>query len=541
MIKRTIHIVLACILCLGAVAQEKEIIRIYTDKTCYLAGEEMWIKVCIDSEAYPGNELSQVAYVEVCDTELMHATGKIALTNGTGWACIQLPQSMHSGSYQLTAYTRYMRNLPIERFATKRLAVINARISSEEDNFLVNDSVTFPSLAEEIPSLQTGSLSSKESIYASRSKVTLNWSEEMANAHELTLSVVRQDCRTYLPEATNNASHQVSQENQRWIAECEGHIVTGTINNSDAPELFATQLSCLGKEIQVFDGVYLPDGNYRFYTHNVYGQQDIVLSTDEGTPYRMEPVSPFAEILPVETPALYAWFDEQELTRRSIALQLTQELPEVELEPEISHLLFNKLPDHSYNFDEYVRFNTVREAFIEFVIGVNVDRIDGKRIIRMLRENISRYGRFKSLVLIDGVPFDDHDAVLQFDARQIHYLHQYRGRYTMGNRVYEGVLSMITHRGEMTSMRIGHNMHMLEYEFPQKQPTFHAPEYHTAEQVASRMPDFRHTLYWQPFFKRGTTEVSFFTSDMKGTYKATLQGIADDGSLLQESCTFVVK
>lgn len=49
---------------LEGMAQTTDLIRIYTDKDCYLAGEELWIKVCLDDEALPENVMSRVAYVE---------------------------------------------------------------------------------------------------------------------------------------------------------------------------------------------------------------------------------------------------------------------------------------------------------------------------------------------------------------------------------------------------------------------------------------------------------------------------------------------
>jgi hypothetical protein len=44
-------------------SQSAELMRINTDKDCYLAGEELWIKVSLDDDVLPGNRLSQVAYV----------------------------------------------------------------------------------------------------------------------------------------------------------------------------------------------------------------------------------------------------------------------------------------------------------------------------------------------------------------------------------------------------------------------------------------------------------------------------------------------
>ena len=81
---------------LGLQAQVTECMRIYTDKDNYLAGEDLWIKVCVtDSAEAP---FSKVAYVEISDMRQVYAQGKIALKNGTGWGRIKFPQTMHSGA-----------------------------------------------------------------------------------------------------------------------------------------------------------------------------------------------------------------------------------------------------------------------------------------------------------------------------------------------------------------------------------------------------------------------------------------------------------
>ena len=123
--KRMIYLLMMSLFGVTSMAQSVELIRIYTDKDCYLAGEELWVKVCLDDNALPGNIMSRVAYIELCDTAQVRAQGKIALTDGMGWACIHLPQTMHSGMYQLTAYTRYMRNLQTDCFPRKNVAVLN--------------------------------------------------------------------------------------------------------------------------------------------------------------------------------------------------------------------------------------------------------------------------------------------------------------------------------------------------------------------------------------------------------------------------------
>lgn len=61
--KRIISIIIGLISVLGLQAQVTECMRIYTDKDNYLAGEDLWIKVCVmDSAEAP---FSKVAYVEI--------------------------------------------------------------------------------------------------------------------------------------------------------------------------------------------------------------------------------------------------------------------------------------------------------------------------------------------------------------------------------------------------------------------------------------------------------------------------------------------
>lgn len=152
----------------GLSAQRCEFMRIYTDKECYLAGEDLWIKVCVTDSAYCESMLSKVAYVEIGDTSQIHAQGMIALQNGIGWGHIKLPWTMHSGSYLLTAYTRFMRNDSVAFFPKKHIAVLNATQALEEDEVERIDSIPRDILVTSpLPSL------TDSSVYGNRSKVTL--------------------------------------------------------------------------------------------------------------------------------------------------------------------------------------------------------------------------------------------------------------------------------------------------------------------------------------------------------------------------------
>ena len=536
--RRFIYSMLFGLCSIMGMSQTVELMRVYTDKDSYLAGEDLWVKVCIDDDALPGNMISKVAYVEICDTAQVRAQGKVALNQGVGWACIRLPQTMHSGVYQLIAYTQYMRNLNPESFPCRHLAVLNVLGSSQEDRIIANDSTAFPMIDPVIP--VNNGMKSDKNVYGFREKVSLSWQSHLADAKELTLSVVRKDYKAKLvqPEATV----AVFKNDERWIAECEGHVVTGRIEGNNLPEAMSAKLSCVGKEFKVFEGKKKDNDSYRFYTYGVNGLQDVVLSAldNEGKEYRMHIESPFAEFLPAQLPDLYCHYIESDLISRSVALQLAQAMPKAVLPKKMEEVIYGQLPAKTYNLDEYVRFNTVKECIIEFLMGIAIDKENNRSIIRMLQENNKDYNLFPVLVLIDGVAFYNHEEVLAYNAHGIHYVHQYRGNYVLGETIYGGILSIITHRGNMPDMRINHNMQMFSYEFPQERPIFGMPDYGIEEVKRSRRPDFRHTLYWNPSVE-GKTGVEFYTSDMEGTYIATLKGVTADGKKVEIKQEFDVR
>lgn len=536
--KRVIYSLLFGLSSIMGMAQTVELMRMYTDKDCYLAGEELWVKICVDDDALPGNGISRVAYVEICDTAQVRVQGKVALNQGVGWARIQLPQTMHSGIYQLTAYTQYMRNLNSESFPRKHLAVLNVLGTSSEDNMFANDS-TFFSVSEPLVSVE-GNMKGDKNVYGFREKVSLSWPSHLAEAEDLTLSVVRKDYEAKLVQP--EIIMPVSQNGEHWIAECEGHIVTGRVEGDNLPEAMMAKLSCVGKEIKVFEGKKKDSNTYSFYTYGVNGPQDVVLSVldNEGNAYRMEIESPFAEFLPQHLPDLYCHYDDSALIARSVALQLTQAMPKAVLPKNMEEVIYGQLPSKTYDLDEYVRFNTVKECIVEFIMGVAIGKENNQLIIKMLQENSKDYNLFPVLVLIDGVAFYNHEEVLGYNAHGIHYIHQYRGNYVLGETIYGGILSIVTHRGNMPDMRINKDMQMFSYEFPQDHPTFEMPDYDIEEVKLSRRPDFRHTMYWNPSVK-GKTGVEFYTSDMEGMYVATLEGVTADGKKIEMKWEFEVK
>ena len=539
--KRIITIIIVWVAVLGLHAQVVESIRIYTDKECYLAGEYLWIKVCVTDSLLQESKMSKVAYIEVGDTKQVYAQGKVNLQNGNGWGRIKLPQTMHTGAYQLTAYTRYMRNGIESSFPKKYIALLNTFQANEEDDVkLLTD--TLSKISSNQPELSTCLLTDKP-IYGNRSKVTLVLPKLPADVKEMSVSVVRKDCKlSGLPVVSNNRNNDSNRPNRHFIVECEGHIVTGKLVGETANSVNA-QLSCIGKDIRVFDGQLQSDSIYVFYTTGITDMQEIVLTAlpEKESTCRLELVSPFAGIVAQTLPKLRLFIQEDALIERSFGAQLHPILPVDSIHKQsILYQLHDFVPISTYNLDEYTRFSKVSELFAEFISGMRISKLEGKNILRILQPDIKQFSNQKALVLLDGVPVEDHEAILDYNARLVHYIHRYAGKYTFGGELYDGIVSFITHKGTMPDIRLDKNSQLFSYEFPQNRPAFIAPIYQTEAQINSRIPDFRHTLYWNPEVVPDSDTISFYTSDLDGTYSVVLQGISNDGKEMKMQSEFRV-
>ena len=90
---RIISLIGATVLSLSSFAA-----NVKTDRTWYLAGEAMKVRVTADDAA--------IAYAELCDTHGLAAGVVIRLQGNEGTGILELPSNLHSGYYLLSAYTR---------------------------------------------------------------------------------------------------------------------------------------------------------------------------------------------------------------------------------------------------------------------------------------------------------------------------------------------------------------------------------------------------------------------------------------------------
>lgn len=107
---------------------------VHTDKSFYLTGEILWVKVYdVDGATNKPLKISKTAYVDVLDkanNPVMQA--KIALNNASGNGSAYIPVNIENGNYKLRAYTSWMKNYSPGYYFEKEISIVNPLKSPEK-------------------------------------------------------------------------------------------------------------------------------------------------------------------------------------------------------------------------------------------------------------------------------------------------------------------------------------------------------------------------------------------------------------------------
>jgi hypothetical protein len=146
--------------------------------------------------------------------------------------------------------------------------------------------------------------------------------------------------------------------------------------------------------------------------------------------------------------------------------------------------------------------------------------------------------------MLDGVPLFDMDKVIEFSPLKVQKLDVVTNRYLMGPVMFNGIISLMTYKGDLAGFPLDTRLLKLDYDGLQLQREFYSPRYDTAKQLESRLPDGRTLLYWNPNLQTdatGHSRTEFFTSDQPGTYLVEVNGLSKDGSAGSQRLMFEVK
>jgi len=532
-----------CLVSPAVNGQINERVYLQTDKQLYLAGELLWMKMYTTDIKGQLLSLSKIGYVELIHDSIPEIQVSIDILDGTGAGWMELPAMLPTGYYRMIAYTRYMRNEGEKVYFEKIICIVNP-FTQNNDLYTeeTNTSILFNPIEKVVNQVD---LSVDKQVYTQRDKGEIRLKGLPADHIALGISIAGLDPSLEATSTIVDWKKQLSGEsvpllNRQFLPEYEGAIIDGVLidletgNPADASNVLSL-LTFPGKEIQLFAGQGDTNGNVSFYTHCVAGKHELTTTAYNlsSKKYRVDIRSPYAMHTSVHLPSFNpdsTWLGY--IQNRNIAIQVTHAYMADSLSSikEIASCS-NFRPHDRFKLDEYTRFPNMEEVFIEFIDYARIRRTNEGRRLSIMTEGLVNFTN-NVLLLLDNIPITDHELICGYNPLLINTIDLHIGRYLFGGYLFDGIISFFTYQNDYPGVTFDASTQLFDYEGTQPYRYFYTPFYND-ENRDLRVPDFRHTLLWEPsIYSDGQSElvIPFTTSDLQGSYLITIEGIGANGT-----------
>ncbi|MCY1723281.1 TonB-dependent receptor plug domain-containing protein [Prolixibacteraceae bacterium Z1-6] len=149
-----------------------------------------------------------------------------------------------------------------------------------------------------------------------------------------------------------------------------------------------------------------------------------------------------------------------------------------------------------------------------------------------------------SSFLLDGM-FVDVNDICNIPVTQVDKIEVLKGSSAaiFGSRAMNGIIAVYLKKANVKWEYFPIGINKIKPKGYYRAREFYSPNYKMAQEQFEG-PDYRNTLYWEPFIttgKEGKAELSFFNSDDSGKYNITVEGVGFNGSIAKSEATFIVK
>ena len=523
---------------------------------------------CFNADLNQFSDLSKLGYVELIGKEgAVVFKHKIVLQDGLGSGDFFIPTTVNSGSYKLIGYTNWMRNGKKEAFFMGDITIINpynaddSQIKSEKpipiDTLEV---VLAPEIKDDtqVKSLdyQKGypmKLNTVKEKYAKREKVALklvfdkdqvigNFSLSVRKKNTIP-EPLKQNAIAFMENSSQSAkNYSLDRAGNIYLPELRGELISGFVSTSN--------VNTTVKNIPV--GISIPGERYFFKVvlTDAVGKFHFNISDNySGDQMIFQVLSENAKDYKVQMRENTLRFPDLEFHKVELDSSMNATILQRSIHNQIENAFYTFRPDslqttdpipfladkekEVYLLDDFTRFKTVQETIIEILSEVSMKRIDKDQSAILIQgfDNVSSID-LPSLILLDGCFIQNHNALLDFDARKIKEMHIYRQQFIFGPQVFRGALIIKTNTGtDYTQFYDDDIFSYNDVVNSQLSKRYFIQRYDSSllEQKNSHLPDDRLQLLWLPQLniESKNTDIEFYTSDVTGSYEILLEGFTE--------------
>lgn len=523
-----------------------EEIYLHYNTSLLFPGEYLLYKVYnLNPEDKSLSHLSKIAYVELLNKNGERLfSHKIMLDQGTGQGDFFVPTSIPSGSYKLVAYTNWMKNFG--SFYQEDIRIINPYRGRKSRDNVTAEEPDASGRAQEVTSRSSDLLELKlqDSIFGQRERVRLRFIPSGKTLKNISVSVRK---RSDLPRSNSTsardfvADRQGRREGQQlfFLPELRGQLFQGRIvpvdsrSSQNLQRTVAISLPSVSliPEMATTDA----EGEFSFFVDKDVAAENAVLEVigeDRGA-FELKLVQN-SGINPagLKFPAFHITPDmKEDIINRSIHNQIENSYfsvkPDTLVTAEQDDAFYAPVVN-TYVLDQYKRFETIPETFVEIVNSAWIEKENGKPrfVVRGLEGDIDI--DLPPLVSIDGVFVQEHEDLVNLNAEKVKSIGIIRDKIYLGPEVFQGAILVQTLSGEYYGESDKKFSEKVQLTVPLTVKKYFRQIHST---TSERIPDYRRQLLWDPNLdvSDAEEEISFYTSDIPGLYEIVVEGFSADG------------
>jgi len=535
-------------------ASGEEII-LETDRQFYCVDESIYLTASYKfHHPMDGVPWSTVIYVELLrwtGEKVAQAKFKLFETSASGY--LKIPKTLLSGNYYLRAYTKWMRNFPVEDYTYSLVKVINPFESiidqgpiGEPDEKYVYSKPAKGNFYHGIECF------TDKSTYQQREKVDLTIRlKELDSAYSnICVSVAKAayaDTNNYLIQFYDQGSPK--ETSLTYLPEFRGISISGkTLATRSGGSLANTTIYLSTPQNWKHFATFRTkeNGRFHFALPDFYGPHD----------YFIDAVLENGESAEV-------WIDSDYCMRstrlRYIPFSLDTKEKDIALEMSINMQLFNMYneesgiqtsdsttypfyvrPTHVYDMKEYIQLPNLEEFFYELVTEVRTIRTKEETYLKLVA--FSQYPELKPLLLLDNILVSDVDEFLKIPLDRVEKVELIDKPYMVSGMAYSGIICVSTTRKDFAGIKLPENSFFFSYNLLSG-GNFNKSDYSSLNTY--KLTYRQNLLYWDPGIELNQDQphtLSFYTSDSKGEYIVYVRSLNARGEAqLYGSCKIRVE
>lgn len=528
-----------------------EICRLTTNATTFINGEQLlYVVNCLPGTAMQ-KLTSKIAYIELIDNQKKSTfKQKLFLNNGKGSGYFTLPMTLQTGDYKLIAYTNRMFVANEATTESVAITIINPYVAvhSNEKIKTTNDPIN------PIANRSSATFLEEKKEFSNRQKINFDLKNLLTNLNtsSFSVSVRKIDELDQHFFGTSQVVHPTSKiaSNSNVISELRGEIISGKITAktpSFTIENKNISLSFPGftNTVKIVKTNY--KGEFYFLLEKAYYSNNAIIQCIDGDKenYKIELNNNVTDFSSVQFPSelVLPTSLKNSIDNRLVASQIENsyfEKKQDSIRKTNASTPFYALYAKEYKLDDYTRFPTLQETIIEFIEGLSLKKRKENYQLYLSDTDKNDDLEVPCLVLVDGLYIQDIKELMSYKAEIFDAIKTVKGGYFYGTKLYNGIIEFTTKEYNYETKLTGDYIIRPELLRPLSEKIIYNPKYN-ANSDLTKIPDYRYQLYWEPNYTNSNQPITFYTSDIDGTFEIKIEGFDSNNEYFKQTQFFEVK